>query len=60
MFIMGHMVGTFDTVWKLSRLSKIFQTVRKFFTLLETFQTVWKLSTLSGYFPDRPETVQTL
>ena len=52
MFIMGHMVGTFDIVWKLSRLSTIFQTVQKLFTLLETLQTVWKLSTLSGNSQD--------
>ena len=43
MFIMGQLVGAFDTVWKLSRVSKNFQTVRKLFILLETFQALWKL-----------------
>ena len=48
---------TFQTVWKLSRLSGNFS---DFPDCLEFFQTVWKLSRLSSNFPDCPETFQTV
>ena len=66
--------GTFQTVWKLARLSGnfpdspvSFETVWKISGLSgnipdcpETFQAVWKLARLSGNFPDSPETFRTV
>ena len=53
MFIMGHMVGTFGTVWKLSRPSGNFPDHP------ENIQIILKLSWLSRNFQDHPEIFQT-
>ena len=56
---------TFQTIWKLSRLSITFQTTWKvpilsenFPPCLETFSTVRKVFRVSGNFPDRLENFQ--